>query len=76
MKAVRQLCTAIAMTLVFTLPVFAGNMPTPVAAPTPPPQETTTADGHMGRPISTDGEIHNPLAQMAVQLVQGVLALF
>jgi len=44
MKTLRQTCTAIVMTLVLAVSVFAGQISSPgvVSPPPPPPQQSTT----------------------------------
>jgi hypothetical protein len=69
MNYLRLSLIAGALTLVLAFPAFGGHMDTPVMSPPPPPPPVT---GEMGFPgISTD-----PVMEIALSLVQSVLALF
>lgn len=65
MNCFRQLCAVSIMSLMTAFSAFAGQMSCPVAAPQPPP-DLTVAAGDMGTSI----------AEIALNLMQGVLALF
>ena len=67
MKYLRLTLVAGVLTTVLATSALAGEMPYPVAAPAPP-----TASGEMSCPVvSTD-----PVAEIALSLVQSVLSLF
>jgi hypothetical protein len=82
MRTLRQVCMALVLTLILTLPAFAGDISTTVTPPTAPAQGemSTPVNGtiHTGDP----GDMHTGeataeevLAEAVVGLVQGVLAL-
>lgn len=62
MRSIKQLCVAAVLTLVVTIPTFAGVMQTPgdtVAGDMQTP--TTTTSGEMQTPgVTAAGVIHNP----------------
>jgi hypothetical protein len=70
MKNSKSLCAAVVLTLVLTLPVFAGEMTTMIADPPPPP---TATEGQMQ---TGDSEAVDPVAQLALNVLQSVLSLF
>ena len=72
MKTLRQLSASAVLILALALPAFAGDMHSPVVAPPPPPknsEETTQPDA------TTEGEF-DPLTEVTLLMMQGVLALF
>lgn len=82
MRALRRTCTVSVLSLVFTLPVIAGEISTTVAPPSAPAQGeiSTTLNGniHTGGPgdmHTTETSADVTLAGVLVDLVQGVLAL-
>ena len=80
MKTLRQLSASALLMLVLALPVFAGDMHSPVVAPPPPPpasevmaQPDSTPEGMA---LSDETAELNPLTEISLLLLQGVLALF
>ena len=67
MNYLRLSLTAGALTLVFALPVFAGEMDTPGAPPSPPP---------VGSEIVTPSLSADPATEIALSIMQNALALF
>ena len=81
MKALRQLCIASVFTLALTIPAFAGEIQTGVAA-TPPPK-TATADGEIQTGVtgqietgSSEATATDSVTEIALNLLQSVLSLF
>ncbi|HEX7176265.1 MAG TPA: hypothetical protein VF240_13465 [Pyrinomonadaceae bacterium] len=80
MKTLRQLSASALLMLVFALPAFAGDMHFPVAPPQPPP----AAPAPLTQPNSTSGDAAlgvetadvDPLTEITLLMLQGVLALF
>ncbi len=70
MKNGRQIFAASALMFVFATFALAGNMSTPIAPPPPPSAE---ADGQM---TTGSSEAVDPATQVALSLLQSVLALF
>jgi len=80
MKTLRQLSASALLMLALALPAFAGDMHGPVVAPPPPPQtseETAQPDAPTEGAIlgCETGEI-DPLTEVTLLMLQGVLALF
>lgn len=76
MKSLQRLCAAVALTLVLTLPVFAGGMDTGPGVSSPPPAPapaTTRGDMHTGMGV-TDAA-GDPFTEAMLSLLEGVLAL-
>ena len=85
MKTLRQLCAASVLTLMLTLSAFAGQISTGEAPPPPPPPPTqqVTNDGQIS--TGSAGQMTTGLAgeisagftatEIALSLIQGVLAL-
>lgn len=80
MKALRQLCVALAFTLALTLPAFAGEITTMIA---PPPTQPVTTQGEISTTVA--GQIETPsgeataassATEIALNLLHSVLALF
>jgi hypothetical protein len=80
MKTMRKLTVGAALTLLFTLPVFAGDIHTTVTSQ-PPTEQSITMNGQIEIPVAT-GDISTPaptsdsIIQVALNLVRGVLSLF
>jgi hypothetical protein len=80
MRTTKTFMAGAVLTLVFAFPVFAGDIHTTVTSPPPPPSPITT-ESHMDT-SSVAGEISTPapasdsMIEVALSLVQGVLALF
>jgi len=80
MKTLRQLTASALLMLVLALPVFAGDMQFPVAPAPPPPAGSTP--GTQTNPASggttLDAETANldPLTEISLLMLRGVLALF
>lgn len=81
MKTLRQLCVALAFTLVLTIPAFAGEIETGIAPP--PPAQTVTANGEISTPVAGQEEAGSGKATAAdsvtesvLNLLQSVLSLF
>lgn len=66
MNNLRQLCAAFSLTLVLTLPAFAGEITTGIATPSPSALQGEITTGYTGE-IST--------TQIAINLLQSVLSL-
>jgi ABC-type phosphate transport system substrate-binding protein len=80
MKNLKTLCAAVMLTLVLTLPAFAGEMTTWIADQ-PPPPPTSTADRQIstttaGQMDTMGSEAVDPVTQAALSVLQGALALF
>ena len=80
MKNLKSLFTTVVLTLVLTLPAFAGQMTTTITDPPPSPpsatvdgQMTTTVTGQIGTGSS---EAVDPVTQVALSLLQSVMSLF
>lgn len=77
MRNLRQLCAAVVLTLVVTAHTFAGDMHTLAIDPPPPPPAET--EGQMDTTV--EGQIHttssdtDPISDVALGLLQGVLSL-
>ena len=74
MKNLRQFCATLALTLTLTLPAFADGFITTMKTDPPPPAPTVAADGF----ISTGkaGEPADTVTEIALSLLQSVIALF
>jgi len=79
MKTLRQLTASALLMLVLALPAFAGDMQFPVV-PAPPPVESAPATGTNPASEGTtpDAETANldPLTEISLLMLRGVLALF
>ena len=80
MKTLRQLTASALLMLVLTLPAFAGDMHFPVAPAPPPPANSTpaTQTNPASGGTTPDAEAANldPLAEISLLMLQGVLAWF
>lgn len=65
MNCFRQLCAVSMMSLMMAFSAFAGQMSCPVASPSPPTDLTVVA-----------GDLGTSIAEITLNLMQGVLALF
>lgn len=79
MKNFRQFCATAVLTSVLTFSAYAGEIQTGKA--TPPPVPTATLDGEIQTGItSTSGTTNSgavdPVAEMALLLLQSILSLF
>jgi hypothetical protein len=82
MKTLRQLLVASVVTLVLTVPAFAGQMDTMIPAP-PPPAQPATAQGEISMTVIGQEDANNSEAtatdsatEIALNLLQSVLSLF
>lgn len=82
MKPLRQLCVALTLTLALSVAADAGEIHTTVAPP-PPAPAATTADGQIETPVagqeetgSSEATASDSAANIALNLLQSVLALF
>ena len=79
MKNLRRLCGALVFTLALTIPAFAGEMDTGIA---PPPQAATTEGDiqttttEQAEMVSSEATAADSAAEIALNLLQSVLALF
>lgn len=74
MKNLRQLCVAVVLTLIAAVHTFAGQIPTTITDPPPPASATSMMiDGQIH---TTSGEAADPVAEIAISLLQSVLPLF
>jgi hypothetical protein len=76
----RQSCTIFVLVLMLTIPAFSGEISTPRTVSTPPPS-STAVNGEIGTPtvegeISTGAQASDSIVEVALSLVQSVLALF
>ncbi len=84
MKNLHRLCGAIVFTLVLTIPAFAGDIQTTVTSPPPSqPAQTATLNGDIQTGVtgqadmgSSEATAANSAAEIALNLLQSVLALF
>jgi len=84
MKNFRQLCAAITLTFVLTLPTFAGIIELPGIVSPPPPTTTSATRGDIEFPIASTSTttVSNQSAgapsitETVMSLLQGVLSLF
>lgn len=80
MKTLRKLTAGTVLTLLFALPVLAGDIHTTVTSQ-PPAQPSVTTSGQIDIPVA-NGDISTPAAttdsvfEAALNLVRGVLSLF
>ena len=80
MKTLRQLSASALLMLALALPAFAGDMHSPVISPPPPPKSSeTTAQPDMtteGAALGGETGVLDPLTEVTLLMLQGVLALF
>jgi hypothetical protein len=83
MKSLKKVCAAVLLTLILSLSALAGDMSCGITAPPPPPQSQSATTGDMPAGIaSTDGAAgdeamaFNPVTEIALNLIQSLLALF
>jgi hypothetical protein len=89
MRNLKKLCATCVLTLVLTLPAFAGDMLAGATAPPPPPPpDSSSATGDMGTGITGDMETGvtgdmsagvtatDPATEVALSLMQSLLSLF
>ena len=81
MKNLRQLCVALTFTFALALPALAGEIQTTVAPPQP--AQTATANGEIQTGVtgqeetgSSEATAAGPATEIALNLLQSVLALF
>ena len=75
MKTLRQFSASALLMFTLALPAFGGDMHSPVLPPPPPPQTsevTAQPDATLG---GETGEL-DPLTEVTLLMLQGVLALF
>lgn len=80
MKTLRQLCIALVFTFVLALPAFAGEITTMIA---PPPTQPVTTQGEISTTVagqmdttSSEANVSVSATEVALNLLQSVLALF
>lgn len=79
MKKLLQLFASVVLALLLSISVFAGDgiIQPWVTAPPPPPTSVTTNNAPAVEGIMTTGATSaDPVAEVALSLLQGVLALF
>lgn len=82
MKCLRKLCAVVALTFVFSLTAFAGDMSCGVTSSPPPqqPQAMTAGDINCGISATDDTTgsetVVSPVTEIALGLIQNVLAIF
>ena len=81
MRNLKKLCATCVLTLVLTLPAFAGDMLAGATAPPPPPPpDSSSATGDMGTGITGDMSAGvtatDPATEVMLSLLQGLLSLF
>ena len=80
MKKLKQLTSAVALILVFTVTAFAGIIETPVVPPPPPPDSSSSiaTPGDMETPGVTQGPglASDSVTEVALSLLQSVLSVF
>jgi hypothetical protein len=82
MKKLKQLTSAVALILVFTVTAFAGIIETPAVPPPPPPppesSSSVAAPGGMETPGVTQGPglASDSVTEVALSLLQSVLSVF
>ena len=83
MKKLKQLTSAVALILVFTLTAFAGIIETPVVSPPPPPppdSSSATTSGIIDTPgpgvTQGPGLASDSVTEVALSLLQSVLSVF
>ncbi|MGH9969703.1 MAG: hypothetical protein ACREBG_18180 [Pyrinomonadaceae bacterium] len=76
MKTIKPILTATILSLALFVPVYAGDMSTPGAAPPPPPPPAICTTGDIQTPTKTTapGDIGTP--GIALNLLLAVLSLF
>lgn len=79
MKTVRQLCAALALTLILSLTAFAGDMSCGITSTTPPPQQPqASVCGDMSCGVASTDEATSDVptvTEVALGLIQSVVAL-
>jgi hypothetical protein len=78
MKSLRQLFAVIVLTFMLALSSSAGDIHTTVVPPDPPPAEggtSATVNGNIHTTNSDEATADGVLAEAALSLLQGVLAL-
>ena len=70
MKHLRQLSAAVVLTYALALSASAGDMHTGIVSPTPSDTTGQTSTG-----VTNKGDMEAGVTQIAVSLIQGVLAL-
>jgi hypothetical protein len=85
MKQLRILCALVVLTFALTVPAYAGNISTDIAAPPPPPSSSATTDGNISTGITsqttegtgeTTASASSSITEIAMNLLQSVLVLF
>ena len=80
MKTLRQFSLALMLGLAFTSSAIAGDITTGVTSPPPPAPSSVAADGDittgLNGEISTTAQASDSVVDIALSLVQSVLALF
>jgi hypothetical protein len=84
MKSLRRLSVALVFTLALTIPAFAGEIETTKTSPPPSqPSQTATVNGEIETTVtgqeetgSSEATAADPVAEIALNLLQSVLALF
>ncbi len=81
MKKLKQLTSAVALILVFTVTAFAGIIETPAVPPPPPPPDSSSSiatPGDMETPGVTQGPglASDSVTEVALSLLQSVLSVF
>ncbi|HWT02895.1 MAG TPA: hypothetical protein VN256_21780 [Pyrinomonadaceae bacterium] len=79
MKRVRQLCAALALTLILSLTALAGDMSCGITSTAPPQQTQAAACGDMSCGVASTDESASGVpfvTEVALGLLQSVLALF
>lgn len=73
MKKFKTFCAAVMLTLLLTLPVFAGEMTTMIVDPPPPPPSSVVTEGQKG---TGGSEASDPVTEIVLSLLQSVMPLF
>jgi hypothetical protein len=80
MTDLKRLWTALALAIVISAPVFAGEMQTGITEPPPPPvQQTSTAETGTEVTATSISEISNyleSLPMVSLKLLQSLLSIF
>ena len=76
MKTLKHLGMASMLTLVFTLPVFAGEIDVPGPPPAPPPPSQMETPGDAATPGITQTPGLASVEEVALNLLQSMLSVF
>lgn len=76
MKQLKLSLAAIALTLAFTIPAFAGDIQTGFTSPPPPPPAAMAAGDIETGTTASEATATYSLKEIALDLLQSVLSLF